>query len=208
MGFYLKTTKWFRWMYPKHLVWEIPNDENAIYLTFDDGPTPEVTEKALDLLKMYDAKATFFCLGKQVKAYPEIYQRILDEGHAVGNHTINHIKRHYYNSKSFIKEIDSASKLIDSHLFRPPYGQIQMFQARLLKDRYKIIMWSVLSGDFDEKVSKEDCVETVMKHTKSGSVIVFHDSVKAGEKMLYCLSSILEAFTQEGYIFKKIEEDC
>lgn len=187
------------------MIWEIPNDENALFLTFDDGPTLEVTEKALDLLKMYNAKATFFCLGKQVKAHPEIYQRIIDEGHAVGNHSIEHIKRHYYNSKSYLAEIRDASNIVDSKLFRPPYGQISHKQVRILKDCYTIVMWSVLSGDFDEKLSQEDCLNIVMKYSKSGSIIVFHDSKKAGDKMLYCLSSCLEAFTKEGFKFKKID---
>lgn len=205
MGFYLKTTKLIKHFYPKHLIWEIPNDENALFLTFDDGPTPEVTEKVLDLLKMYDAKATFFCLGKQVMAHPELYQRIIDEGHAVGNHSIQHIKRHYFNSKSYLAEIKEASALVDSKLFRPPYGQITHPQVRILKDRFKIVMWSVLSGDFDEKLSQEDCLNTVMKHTKSGSIIVFHDSIKAADKMLYCLSSCLVALTKKGFKFKKID---
>lgn len=205
MGFYLKTTKLIRNLYPKNMIWEIPNDENALFLTFDDGPTPEVTEKALDLLKMYDAKATFFCLGKQVKAHPEIYLRIIDEGHAVGNHSIQHIKRHYYNSKSYLAEIREASHIVDSKLFRPPYGQIKHNQVRILKNSFKIVMWSVLSGDFDEKLSQEDCLKTVMKHSKSGSIIVFHDNLMAGDKMLYCLSSCLEAFTKKGFQFRKID---
>ena len=189
----------------KNLVWNIPVDDKTVFLTFDDGPTPEVTEKALDLLKMYNAKATFFCLGKQVKAHPEIYRRIIDEGHAVGNHSIQHIKRHYYHSKSFLKEIRDASKLVDSKLFRPPYGQIKPNQAKLLKDQFKIIMWSVLSGDFDENRSREECLDTVLKYSKSGSIIVFHDSLKAEERMLYCLSSALESFTKRGFQFRKID---
>jgi len=205
MGFYLKTTKLIRFLYPNYLIWEIPNDDNALFLTFDDGPTPGVTEKVLDLLKMYDAKATFFCLGKQVIAHPEIYQRIIDEGHAVGNHSIQHIKRHYYNSKSFLEEIRDASKLVDSKLFRPPYGQIKPNQVRLLKDQFKIIMWSVLSGDFDSNLTKEECLTTVLRHSKSGSVIVFHDSLKAEERMLYTLSSALEIFTKKGFQFRKID---
>lgn len=204
MEFYLKTTKLIRYLYPNHMIWEIPNDENALFLTFDDGPTPNVTDKVLDLLKMYNAQATFFCLGKQVKAHPEIYQRIIDEGHSVGNHSIRHIKRHYYHSKSFLKEIRDASKLVDSKLFRPPYGQIKPNQAKLLKDQFKIIMWSVLSGDFDEKRTKEDCLNTVLKYSKSGSIIVFHDSLKAEERMLYTLSSALESFTKKGFQFRKI----
>lgn len=204
MSYYLKTTKLIRFFYPSHLIWEIPNDENDLFLTFDDGPTPVVTEKVLDLLKMYNAKATFFCTGKQVKANPEIYQRIIDEGHAVGNHSINHIKRHYYDSKSYLEEIRDASKIIDSKLFRPPYGQIKPIQASLLKDQFKIIMWSVLSGDFDPSISKEKCLETVMKYSRSGSIIVFHDSLKAEEKMQYALSSALESFTKKGFHFKKI----
>lgn len=205
MSFYLKTTKLIRFLYPSHLIWEIPNDKNDLFLTFDDGPTPDVTEKVLDLLKMYDAKATFFCIGDKVKANPEIYKRIIDEGHAVGNHSIKHTKRHYCNSKSYLEEIRDASKIIDSKLFRPPYGQIKPTQVSLLKDQFKIVMWSVLSGDFDPSITKEDCLDTVLKHSKSGSIIVFHDSLKAEEKMLYALSSALESFTKKGFHFKKID---
>lgn len=204
MSFYLKTTKLIRFLYPNHLIWEIPNDKNDLFLTFDDGPTPGVTENVLDLLKMYEAKATFFCIGEKVKANPEIYQRIIDEGHAVGNHSMKHIKRHYYNTTSYLEEIRDASKIIDSKLFRPPYGQIKPTQVSLLKHQFKIIMWSVLSGDFDTSISKEKCLETVIKYSRSGSIIVFHDSLKAEEKMLYALSSALESFTKNGFHFKKI----
>jgi len=210
-------------MHPS-LVWEKLTEEKILYLTFDDGPHPNATPFVLDKLKQYDAKATFFCIGKNVVAHSEIYRRILDERHTVGNHTFNHLNGWKTNNKAYIKNIFEAAKYIDSDLFRPPYGRITKFQARLLinakeevgssnpdskfqisNSGFKIIMWSILSGDFDIKISPERCLENVILTAKPGNIIVFHDSTKAWDKMSFALPKVLEHFSQQGYYFKSIE---
>jgi peptidoglycan/xylan/chitin deacetylase (PgdA/CDA1 family) len=211
-------------MHPS-LVWEKPREEKILYLTFDDGPHPNATPFVLGQLKQYDAKATFFCIGKNVVAHSEIYRRILDEKHKVGNHTFNHLNGWKTNNKAYIKNIFEAAKYIDSDLFRPPYGRITKFQARLLinakeevgssdpdsrfqisNSGFKIIMWSILSGDFDIKISPERCLENVILTAKPGNIIVFHDSTKAWDKMSFALPKVLEHFSKQGYYFKALNE--
>lgn len=185
--------------------WHFHSSEKTIYLTFDDGPIPEVTEFVLDQLNMYDAKATFFCIGKNVLENPDIYGRIKKEGHRVGNHTHNHLKGWKHKTSAYIENVDTAAQIIDSNLFRPPYGRIKKKQAKaLLKKGYEIIMWDVLSGDFDKGISKERCLENVLSNTQNGSIIVFHDSIKAKDKLAYALPRVLTYFTNEGYSFKVI----
>lgn len=179
------------------LVWEIPNNDNTIYLTFDDGPTPGITDWVLDLLKEHQIKATFFCLGKNVAAHPELYQRILDEGHAVGNHSYHHLSGWKTKDEEYFQDIDKASHVIDSKLFRPPYGRITKSQARYLNEYYQIIMWNVLSGDFDPKTTPEKCLSNVLNHTQSGSIIVFHDSEKAASNLKYALPRAIEGLNKE-----------
>lgn len=162
----------------------------------------------LDELKRYNAKATFFCIGKNVALFPDVYQRILDEGHAVGNHTQNHLNGWKSDDEVYLNDIEEAKKHIDSCLFRPPYGRISNFQIKqLAKERFKlkVVMWSVLSGDFDKEISNEDCSNNVILNAKSGSIVVFHDSEKAQEKMLFALPKVLNYFSQLGYNFKRIE---
>lgn len=197
-------------MYPS-LIWEKHTDKKILYLTFDDGPHPTATPFVLDELKKYNAKATFFCIGKNVVEHRDIYKRILDEGHAVGNHTFNHLNGWKVSNEKYFENIFEAAKYIDSNLFRPPYGRISKFQIKLLEgekrnndsyDRsFKIIMWSVLSGDFDIKLSPEKCFEHVLLNSKAGSIIVFHDSTKAWEKMSFALPRVLEHFSKQGYLF-------
>jgi peptidoglycan-N-acetylglucosamine deacetylase len=207
MFYFIKTPKWLmRWY--SNCIWEMPNQEKVIYLTFDDGPHPEATSFVLDTLKEYQAKASFFCIGKNVVAHPAIYQRIVAEGHAVGNHTFNHLNGWKTSDAMYMDNIAKAKQYIDSSLFRPPYGKITPFQLTLLsKANFKLtpVMWTVLSGDFDVNRTKESCLQNVLKSTSNGSIIVFHDSEKAFEKMNYTLPKMLEHFKQQGYRFEKID---
>ena len=187
------------------LIWNFPGSANEIFLTFDDGPVPEVTPFVLSILKEYNAKATFFCVGKNVEKYPDIYDKIIMEGHSVGNHTYNHINGWETNTEEYLMDVERAREIIDSDLFRPPYGKIKKNQAKALKDYYKIIMWDVLSYDFDSSVSEEKCLGNVTAKAKEGSIVVFHDSVKAGETMKYSLTCALKYFSDREYIFSAID---
>ena len=188
-------------VYPS-LVWDIPTGDNCIYLTFDDGPHPEISTYVLDLLDKYDAKATFFCVGENVKTYPETYQMIIDRGHAVGNHSFNHLNGWNTLNKDYYANIEKASELIDTNLFRPPYGRISPTQIKYLKKKFRIIMWSALSYDFDTRLSKEECLDLSIKNSSSGTIIVFHDSVKAKENMMFALEGYLKYFSRRGFQFK------
>jgi peptidoglycan/xylan/chitin deacetylase (PgdA/CDA1 family) len=188
-------------------VWHINEHANSIYLTFDDGPHPVITPFVLDELKKHQAKATFFCIGKNVQLYPEIYQRILDDGHSVGNHTQNHVNGWKTDNVHYYKNIKAASKYINTRLFRPPYGRITYAQSvgvNRLFPKTKIIMWDVLSGDFDINLSPEDCLQNVVSATKAGSIIVFHDSEKAWDRMHYTLPLFLEHCIAQGWKMKKL----
>lgn len=210
---YLITTPWWlRAFYPSFR-WSYETNNKELYLTFDDGPHPEATPFLLDELKKYNAKATFFCIGKNVVAHPDIYQRIIDDGHRTGNHTFNHLNGWKTDNKTYIDNVFEAAKFIDSDLFRPPYGRISKFQAKLLQKQrqitfpaspLKIIMWSVLSGDFDTNLSPEKCLNNVILNAKPGAVIVFHDSAKAWERLQYAVPRVLEYFSERGYAFKAI----
>ena len=215
--FYTVKVPWlFKKLYPS-LTWEKQTDKKILYLTFDDGPHPTATPFVLDELKKYNAKATFFCIGKNVVQYTDIYKRILGEGHKAGNHTFNHLNGWKVSNEKYLDNIFEAAKYIDSNLFRPPYGRITRFQIKLLQrenenlqipssnNAFKIIMWSVLSGDFDPQLSPRKCLEHVMLHSKPGSIIVFHDSTKAWEKMSFTLPKMLEHFSQEGYSFAALD---
>lgn len=187
------------------LLWKIKTKEKAIYLTFDDGPTPEITPWVLSVLDAFDAKATFFCIGKNVVQHPEIFQTTQKAGHAVGNHTHNHLNGWKTASKSYFENTTEAAKHIDSMLFRPPYGKIKPKEIRLLKKAgYTLVMWDVVSADFDQKLSPETCFQNLIRHTKPGSIVVFHDSQKAYENLKVILPRMLTYFTEEGYVFKSI----
>lgn len=184
------------------------NGEKVLYLTFDDGPHETATPFVLDQLKAWNAKGTFFCIGKNVQQHRAIYSRILDEGHAIGNHTQNHVNGWKTPDKKYIEDIAQAAGYIDSQLFRPPYGRVSRFQANFLTQvanpAYRIIMWSVLSGDFDIKLAPERCLENVVVKARPGSIIVFHDSTKAWDRMHYALPRVLEHFSKQGYSFAKL----
>ena len=212
--FYLVKTPWLlRKLYPS-CTWQIPTREKNVYLTFDDGPHPDITPCVLDTLNQYQAKATFFCIGKNVVAHPDIYRRLLDEGHRTGNHTFNHLNGWKVQNDAYVNNIIEASKYIDSNLFRPPYGRITKFQVKILSDiaaykgsdrKFSIIMWDVLSGDFDTKLSAENCTLNVIRKTKPGSIVVFHDSEKAFPNLKYSLPLALKKLSDDGYTFKRIE---
>jgi peptidoglycan-N-acetylglucosamine deacetylase len=189
-------------------VWSIPTQKKEVFLTFDDGPHPEVTIWVLEQLKQYNALATFFCVGENVQQYPQVYARILAEGHAVGNHTQHHVNGWKVSTDAYIKDVKEAAQLIDSHLFRPPYGRIKKKQAvavkEALKPHAKIIMWDVLSADFDTAFTPEQCLKNVTRHARAGSVIVFHDSEKAAPNLKYALPKVLEDLNRKGYSFSRI----
>ncbi|MES2372466.1 MAG: polysaccharide deacetylase family protein [Bacteroidota bacterium] len=203
----VKTPWWLRALYPS-LTWRIKEPGKTVYLTFDDGPHPTATDFVLDQLKQYNAKASFFCIGKNVAAHPSIYQRIIDEGHSVGNHTYNHTNGWKVKDDVYLKDIADASELIKSNLFRPPYGRIKRSQIKKLQTPdsrlQTVVMWDVLSGDFDTDLTGEACLGYVLYHTKPGSIIVFHDSGKAWERMKFALPKVLEHFSGKGYEFKEL----
>jgi peptidoglycan/xylan/chitin deacetylase (PgdA/CDA1 family) len=205
--FYLVKTPWVvkKVLYPEY-VWSIPVSGKTVFLTFDDGPHPEATPFVLDELQRFNAKATFFCIGKNVAANPELYHRIISSGHRAGNHTQDHYNGWKVPDGTYLKSITDAAKYIDTSLFRPPYGRITGFQARQVIDKlhYDIIMWSVLSGDFDIGLSPEACWKNVMKAVRPGSIIVFHDSAKALKRLRYALPKTLECFSGKGYVFESI----
>ncbi len=193
--FYLtKTPGILKAMY-KSCIWNFSPASNAVYLTFDDGPHPTATPFVLEQLKKYEAKATFFCIGKNVVEYPEIYQQILQEGHTVGNHTHNHLNGWKTSTDKYLENITAAQQYIHSPLFRPPYGRITPFQIKHLKSSMpgtKIIMWDVLSGDFDPGITGDTCVQNVVFKMQPGSIVVFHDSTKAWDRLSYALPRVLE----------------
>ena len=186
---------------PSHLIWEGDKTNKAIYLTFDDGPTPQLCEKILEILEEKNIKANFFLVGENVKKHPELFQKIIAQGHGIGNHTYNHLKGWKSNWFNYTKNTLKASQLIDSNLFRPPYGKIKASQIRVLKKRFCIVMWSVLTYDIDKTVSKEKCLKNALK-AKPGSIVVFHDNIKAAENMLYALPKFINHYLEKGYKFK------
>jgi len=207
MKSYLVQTPRLVQLFFRNWVWSFSKKEKALYLTFDDGPTPEVTEWTLNELKKHDAKATFFCIGKNVVQYPKIYQKIIDQGHSIGNHTHNHLKGLKTTTEEYLDNIAKAELVLqnNSKLFRPPYGKFKRSQAKKLRKKgYKIIMWDVLSADFDTTISPEKCLENVIRYTDNGSIIVFHDSVKARKNLYFTLPKIVEYYTEKGYAFKSI----
>jgi peptidoglycan/xylan/chitin deacetylase (PgdA/CDA1 family) len=249
--YFITPPRWLKWMYPG-LTWEIPveKDEKILYLTFDDGPHPIATPFVLEQLKKYNAKATFFCIGRNVADHRDVYQQVLDEGHTVGNHTYDHLNGWKTDDRKYVADVMKAAELIDSKLFRPPYGKITRFQSGVLRKkpqasdkqeapivsqqasetdrpvtgndqrpperviragstinepRFNIIMWNVLSADWDTKIDGKKCFENVVLHAKPGSIIVFHDSAKAMDRMQFALPLVLEHYHQEGFRFEAIK---
>jgi hypothetical protein len=183
----------------------MPREGKKIYLTFDDGPHPQITSYVLDQLKAYNARATFFCIGKNVEAHPALYARILQEGHSVGNHTYSHMNGWKAGNREYAEDIARARNLIKGPLFRPPYGRIKRSQLKLLRQEgYTPVMWNILSGDFDKRLGPEDCMRYVIGSAGTGAVIVFHDSEKAWPRLEGALPGILKYFSANGYSFERI----
>ena len=201
-----KSPFWLQWLYPT-LTWHKNRKEKCVYLTFDDGPIPVVTPFVLNTLKNFNAKATFFCIGENVSKYPETYNDILSNGHTIGNHTFNHLKGWKTSDREYLLNIENCAKLVKSNLFRPPYGRISSAQIRKFKIRFpkmKIIMWDVLSGDFDPSISVEKCTKNVLNNVRNGSIIVFHDSEKAFARLEHTLPIVLKKLQSLGYSFKML----
>ena len=191
----------FRKLFPK-AIWRMDKTQNKIYLTFDDGPIPSTTTWVLSLLKQHHIKATFFCVGENVQKHPEVYRQIVDEKHAVGNHTFNHLKGWNTHSKKYIQNVEKCENYVSTNLFRPPYGKVKKSQFKILNSKFSIIMWDVLSGDFDKKTSPEKCLKNVTDTVRNGSIIVFHDSIKAQKNLEYALPRFIEYAKEKGYEFE------
>lgn len=187
-------------LYPK-AIWNVKTEEKNLYLTFDDGPIPGLTEWVLDILKQYNVKATFFCVGNNIEKHPELFKRIKEEGHLVGNHTFNHVKGFKTKTADYIDNTLKCEALTKTKIFRPPYGQLKRPQyKKLLEHGYKIVMWDVISYDY-EKIGPEQCFLNVKKNVKKGSVILFHDNVKAEKNIKYALPLTIEYFLKLNYNF-------
>lgn len=204
--YFIKTSKIISHILYPSLYWKIPTQEKKIYITFDDGPTPDITFKVLDILDQYQAKATFFLIGDKVGRYPDIVQRLRIDGHAIGNHTFNHLNGWKNNNRIYFENIQKNQDLLNTRLYRPPYGKLKRSQLKILRDYYNIIMWTVLSADFDLTITPEQCYENVSGKAEPGSIIIFHDSEKAAERMLYALPRFLEEYQKQGYTFEAIDE--
>ncbi|WP_440879326.1 polysaccharide deacetylase family protein [Tenacibaculum sp. C7A-26P2] len=207
----LRTPYIFRKYFSKY-IWCFKSSTQKAYLTFDDGPIPEVTEFVLDKLKKHNAKATFFCVGDNIQKHPSIFKKIIEGGHSIGNHTYNHLDGWKTKKKDYLNNIlktelliSNFNNVIQPKIFRPPYGKIKNSQtSALIKKGYKVIMWSLLSGDFDKNISKEECVSNILTKIKNGDIIVFHDSEKAKENIYYSLPIILKELSIRGYQFERI----
>ena len=203
----VKTPGFIQKLFP-NFTWKIPTREKVIYLTFDDGPIPEVTPWVLEQLAEYQAKATFFVVGDNVRKYPAIFQQVIAAGHAVGNHTYNHLKGWSTENLPYFHNVRQCARLVNTELFRPPYGKMKPKQAQFLQRHYHVVMWDVLSGDFDANASAETCYQNVIRTTKPGSIIVFHDSLKAKKNMQYALPKVLAHFHSLGYRFESVTTDA
>lgn len=211
-----------KWFYP-NLIWDKDTNEKVVYLTFDDGPIPNVTDFVLNTLKSFNIKATFFCIGDNIAKHPTIFEQIKTDGHAIGNHTYNHLKGWKTDDKTYVDNFWKCQELTGTNLFRPPYGRIKKSQIKKLVTSYElqatsnpnpqakthnpqlnIVMWDVLSGDFDLKLSPEKCYQNVINHTQNGSIIVFHDSLKAWDRLQYALPKAIEYLLEKGYRFDKL----
>lgn len=196
------------------LVWRIPTREKIIFLTFDDGPVPGPTEFVLEILKKFGARATFFCIGDNIRKHPAVFTQVVEAGHSIGNHTFNHLKGWNYSTKDYLANIELCAdqiisgykpqSTVDGQLFRPPYGRITRNQIRSLKESYKIIMWDVLTQDYFQSMSPERCLNGSIKATRPGSIVVFHDSLKAERNLTYTLPRYLDHFSNQGFVFSAL----
>jgi peptidoglycan/xylan/chitin deacetylase (PgdA/CDA1 family) len=203
MWYPIKSPIWLRLLYPQ-LLWHKNRKEQTLYLTFDDGPIPDVTPSILKILKKHEIKATFFCVGENVYKYPEIFKQILHDGHAIGNHTYHHLKGWNTSKKDYLLNVEQCQKLTKSKLFRPPYGRGTRAQYNELKELYEIVMWDIMSGDFDSATSPQQCLSNVIQYSTNGSIIVFHDNIKAKERVLYALPRAIEHWIKKGFTFEAL----
>jgi peptidoglycan/xylan/chitin deacetylase (PgdA/CDA1 family) len=204
----IKTPWLLKKLYPG-LIWNVNPNDRCIYLTFDDGPIPIVTPFVLNILQKYNAKATFFCIGDNVQKHQDVFEQVKSAGHAIGNHTYNHLKGWKTDDQTYLENFLDADKLIGSKLFRPPYGRIKRSQIKLLKKAkpgLKFIMWTVLSADYDINLNPEKCLDNVLKHTGNGDIVLFHDSLKAFDRMKYALPRAMEYWSGKGYEFKALSD--
>ncbi|MBL7681881.1 MAG: polysaccharide deacetylase family protein [Flavipsychrobacter sp.] len=210
MAYLIKTPWWLSRFFYCHLNWKMPQEAKpSVYLTFDDGPHPTITPFVLEQLQQYDAKATFFCIGKNVAQHTDIYKRTIAEGHTVGNHTHNHMNGWFTKTETYLQNTEQAAKLIKSKLFRPPYGRIKRSQAnRLMRQKpfYNIYMWDVLSADFDTTLAPEQCLANVLGNIEPGSIVVFHDSEKAWDRMSFALPKVLAYCKEKGWDMKALPQ--
>lgn len=197
--------RWLKYWYGRGFVFDIKTNKKEVFLTFDDGPLPEITPWVLSQLKQYNYKATFFCIGKHVAENPEVYKQLLADGHTVGNHTFNHLNGLNTTFDDYTNNTTKCTQVVDSKLFRPPYGKLTRKQAKWIKERYTPIMWSVLTGDFDTTLSPEKCLQNTIKHTKPGAVIVFHDNVKAYPTLQFVLPKYLAWLKENGFTCREIK---
>jgi len=197
-----KTPQIIQWLYP-NCTWHKSRDYKSIYLTFDDGPIPEVTPQVLSILNKYDVKATFFCVGDNVRKNPDVYGQVISNGHKVGNHTFDHINGWKHTNEKYINSVNRCKEIMpEATFFRPAYGKAKRKSLNVISKNYEIVMWDVLAGDFDPTLSENDCLQNTIKATRNGSIVIFHDSLKAQKNMLYTLPLYIEHFKNKGYKFK------
>jgi peptidoglycan/xylan/chitin deacetylase (PgdA/CDA1 family) len=200
----VNTPQFIQKLFP-NFIWQIPTNKKELFLTFDDGPVPGVTPDVLNVLDAYNASATFFMVGKNIKENQELFQEVLDRGHQVGNHTFTHMNGWNEENINYFHDVRHTEHLTRTGLFRPPYGKLRPKQAQFLQRHYKVVMWSVLSGDFDAQTTQEECLKNVVNNAGKGSIIVFHDSLKSADKMLWALPRVLEHFSNQGFVFRSID---
>ncbi len=198
-----KTSKWIQSVF-RSITWQIPTEKKVIYLTFDDGPIPEVTPWVLETLANWNAKATFFCIGDNIRKNPEIFNQVLKAGHRVGNHTYNHLNGWKTRNKTYFQNIKQCAEYIDSTIFRPPYGKLKISQNRHIKKAYQVVLWDVMSGDFDTRISAQQCLDNVLNNVEKGSIIVFHDSLKAEKHLRFVLPKVLDFYSKKGFRFDSL----
>lgn len=198
-----KSPNFLQVLYPK-MIWKMPSGEKKIYLTFDDGPIPDITPFVMDELNKFNAKATFFCIGDNIRKHPEVFESLKKEGHTVANHTFNHLNGRKYNLNTYLENTEKCQEYLSdssSNYFRPPYGRMKRSQINAIAEKYKIIMWDVLSGDFQKDLDPDKCLRKCIKYTQDGSIVLFHDSIKAAPVMKKVLPSFLKHFSNLGFEF-------
>lgn len=202
----VKVPTFIRKFFPS-VFWKGNEEVKVVYFTFDDGPTPVVTTKVLSLFEEYNGFATFFCLGNRVALYPEVYKQVIERGHSVGNHSYSHLLGLKSLNKNYFEDVDMASEIVKSNLFRPPYGKMKLSQYRYLKKHYKIVLWDVIPGDYKKTMTIGKLVDNVVNNVSNGSVVVLHDSEKCANVMLAALPIILKELSKKGYVFKSIVDE-